>query len=355
MNRIDIRKYDIDVFGLVEEGAFTDKLKHCRILPENKILRALTNRLEKQKGWQYVFSLGLKLLRKALGKKLESYAYSQCQRNIEKNCQYDTVIAYSEGVPTEFVSRFRTENKIAWIHCNYASYFELNNKLDESAIYDTFQKIICVSKATSDSFSNIYPNLKNRVKVIPNIIDSESMVLQSKEDADWDKTSPRFKIVSIGRLDPIKRFSIIPSIAKELRTLGFDFIWYVIGPKGGNPEEYDSFMKGIQSNGLNQNVLYLGEKKNPYPYIKGADLLVNTSLSEACPYVVNEALILGTPVLCTDFPSAIEFVENDKNGKIAPIEKFPEILSHWISSPKKIADMRANLDSFSYSNEDILN
>ena|GEM_PF-7133817 len=63
---------------------------------------------------------------------------------------------------------------------------------------------------------------------------------------------------------------------------------------------------------------------NPYSYISQADLIVNTSISEAAPNVINEALILHVPVICTNFGSAKEYVDNDKNGYIVPIEKIAE-------------------------------
>lgn len=60
-------------------------------------------------------------------------------------------------------------NKIAWIHCDYASYYDLNNRKDESAVYNNFRSVVCVSKFTSMSFNNIYPKYQDKVKAINNI------------------------------------------------------------------------------------------------------------------------------------------------------------------------------------------
>ena len=77
--------------------------------------------------------------------------------------------------------------------------------------------------------------------------------------------------------------------------------------------------------------MLVGEKDNPYPYVKKADLFVLQSYYEGKPMVIDESIIIGTPVLVTDYNSAKEqvsknigyIVENDEN-KI--YEKIIEII-----------------------------
>lgn len=60
----------------------------------------------------------------------------------------------------------------------------------------------------------------------------------------------------------------------------------------------------------------MGLSKNPYPYLKAADLFVLTSDTEGFPTVICEALVLGKPVISTDVPGTEELLGNSKYGII---------------------------------------
>ncbi|MCP5142747.1 MAG: glycosyltransferase [Zoogloeaceae bacterium] len=55
--------------------------------------------------------------------------------------------------------------------------------------------------------------------------------------------------------------------------------------------------------GLRERVIFPGFQKNPYPWLKHADLFALSSDSEGLPVVLVEALILGTPAVSTDCPT----------------------------------------------------
>ena len=59
-----------------------------------------------------------------------------------------------------------------------------------------------------------------------------------------------------------------------------------------------------------------GMQKNPYPYIKDADLLVCSSYYEGYNLTVAEALIIGTPVLSTDCTGPREILDGGEYGMI---------------------------------------
>ena len=59
------------------------------------------------------------------------------------------------------------------------------------------------------------------------------------------------------------------------------------------------------------NLILLGQKNNPFIYIKQADLFVLQSYYEGKPISVDEALILNVPVLVTNYVSAKEQVRSD--------------------------------------------
>jgi glycosyltransferase involved in cell wall biosynthesis len=99
----------------------------------------------------------------------------------------------------------------------------------------------------------------------------------------------------------------------------------------------------------------LGQQDNPYPFIKHAHLLVNTSLSEACPYVVNEAKVLGTPVICTNFGSARQFITNGEDGYSVPLAEMPDAILNLLADQEAYDRIKCRLARFEYDNAAIVN
>lgn len=65
-----------------------------------------------------------------------------------------------------------------------------------------------------------------------------------------------------------------------------------------------------------EEIVYMKPSYDFMDYIVEADYGVQLSDTEGYSYFINECLQYGTPVICTNFPSAYESVENGKNGYI---------------------------------------
>lgn len=353
LNQYDTTLFDIDVFALVHQGAFKGILYNCTMLPKNHLVEASVAHYENQRGWGKIESLIVKLLDKVTHYSLRQKVFKSAGKKLLKQQHYDAVVGFSEGLPTRFVAMMNHNNKIGWIHCDYANYLRVGSGKSELHIYDALKSIVCVSEFTREAFVNIYPSLEDKTIAIYNIIDDEMMKEKAKESMEEHFDSSRFNIVSIGRIDPVKRLSIVPELARKVVDAGCDIRWYVIGPKGTNTE-LQLLRNNIVEYNVENIVIPLGEKANPYPYISNADLLVNTSISEACPYVINEAKILRTPVVCTDFGSAKEFIDYGKNGYYEPIEKIPTTIETLVKDPQILEGIRCNLSYFKYENRILL-
>lgn len=353
LNCYDNSRFEVVVFAMTHQGVFEGELKNCTVLPRYRMLDASLARYEYQHGFAKFESLVTKLLNKATNYRFQSRLFNQVANDLVKKNHYDAVIGFSEGVPTAFVSVMNHPKKIGWIHCDYASYKKLNGDCFELDIYQRLQHVVCVSDFTAQSFLTIYPSLANRTSYIYNILDDAMMQAKSKDLIPEKFEKECFNIVSVGRIDPVKKLSIIPELARKVTDAGCNIKWYIIGPKGTN-EEIALLNKNAEKYNTDGIVFPLGEKKNPYPYIACADLLVNTSISEACPYVINEAKILGTPVVCTDFGSAKEFVKYGMDGYYEPIEKMVNRIIELANNRDELQRLRKNLESFCYDNNAIL-
>lgn len=357
LSLLDVKKYQIDVFTMEHSGPYASMLPNCTILPKDKWLHALTTQFRDTAGSTKLRSLTLKVLRKILaGLKLDlsEYLYKNAAQAISEKKDYDTVVAFSEGVPTAFAQHFKAKNKIAWIHCDYKSYMTLNNHPNETKIYQAYQSIVCVSEFTKISFVDIIPEFNSKTSAIHNILDTDLIKKQSKKEIIDDRfKNNTFTIVSIGRFYFIKRFSIIPDIVNELVQKGCAFKWYIIGGDG-NEEEKHNFLQKLNDFKLQDTLIALGEKDNPYPYILNSNLLVSTSMTEACPYVINEAKVLHIPVASADFGSAYEFIDDGINGIILPVNQLADKIATLIEKNSEYSKFKKNISSFEYKNQELL-
>ncbi len=358
LSLMDTEQYQVDVFAMEHFGPYKDMLPNCTILPEDKWLSALIANFSDTKGIFRMRSSIIKLLRD-IGAKLNlnftNKLYNKTANKLLKTKNYDAVIAYSEGVPTSFVSNLSHSNKIAWIHCDYSSYMTLNNHPDEREIYASYKSIVCVSEYTKKEFVRIMPTIKEKVYAIHNLVNATEIKKLAKLPVlDTKFHEKNFTILSVGRIDVVKRFDKIPEIASILKERGVDFIWYLIGPAGFGNTQIE-FEQNIKKNKVENSFIWLGAKDNPYSYMANSDLLVMTSLSEACPYVLNEAKILELPVISTNYGSAAEFINNGVNGIITPIEQIANEIERVISDKELYCGIKEYLQTNEYENDTILN
>ena len=358
LSLIDTKEYQFDVFAFDHFGPYKKMLPNCNILPEDKWLSALFARYNDTMGIAKLKSLLIKLLKIICSKlnfNINDILFKDLIKSLFKNNQYDVVIAYSEGVPTEFTSHINHPNKIAWIHCDYSSYMKLNNQPNESEFYKSFRTIVCVSDYTKLEFCKIMPLLCNVTFSMHNFLNIQDMFLKAGiKSTDTRFNKDKFTLISIGTFYPIKRLSLIPDIANDLLKRGIDFKWYVIGSVG-DMDEYNSFKSKIENYKISNFVQYLGEKNNPYYYLKNSDLFVSLSLTEACPYVINESKALHIPIVCTDFYSAPEFVENGVIGFIAPIDEVVNKIEMLIKDTSLYQSIKDNSDKNNFDNMKLMN
>ncbi len=94
--------------------------------------------------------------------------------------------------------------------------------------------------------------------------------------------------------------------------------------------------------GIEEKVIFPGFQKNPYPWIKNAELFVMSSNSEGLPLVLVEALILGTKVVSTDCPTGPSEVLIDELKEflspINDIEKLAENIKKALIKYPKIKE-----------------
>ncbi|HAS4578840.1 TPA: glycosyltransferase [Vibrio cholerae] len=146
-------------------------------------------------------------------------------------------------------------------------------------------KKIFLTERMKDDYLN-YVGLNNN-EVIPNCYDIKEIDLKSKVRVNDNPFRPKEYFVFVGRFHPVKRIDLILDAAK---MLGKKVL--LIGD--------GELLKLFQDKYESKDIVFLGNKKNPYPYIKHAKAIILASESEGFPNVIVEALALGVPIISSD-------------------------------------------------------
>ena len=270
---------------------------------------------------------------------------------------YDIVIAYQEGYATDFAKYIHAKKKIAWVHTIYQK-FACAYK-NQSQLYDTYKdynKIVCVASGAVEAFCKGMPTLKNKVCLIQNPLIS-SRIKQRAEENIGNNLLKHLKnsctcIVSVGRLSSEKQYDVAVKVADKLHKKNKQFVWFI----AGDGPEKNKLQKLVDEYQLKENVILTGLLLNPYPLIKCADVLVITSMYEAQPMVANEALILGTPVITTNYQTAYTLIRDNVNGMICEnsCDSITNAILKYIEDDVFANNLKCGAEAFEYDNNSII-
>lgn len=280
--------------------------------------------------------------------------YTPMQRYvINKLCRefkINKLIAFEEGKPT-LLGSFAKCSKAAWIHCDYEYYYSLMH-INETSIYKRYNQVVCVSNHAMNNFKRMIPVCANNVTFIYNSLNDRDILDKASETIEDARfKTDLFTILSVGRVAEVKQFYKIPKIVNEINKLcgAKKCRWYIIGDGHIEPIKCE-----IDKYGVSDQVVLLGAKANPYPYMEHCDLLASTSHSESCPYVVNEARILHIPIITNDYPTAKELID-EKCGVIVNISKMAEVIFDMIENRNSLySNLKKTCMDSTYSNDFIL-
>lgn len=281
------------------------------------------------------------------GQIFEDINIKQIKKVYDFSKDYDCVISWEEGYCNYFLANnIIAKQKIGYIHPNYieAGFYKVIDK----KYFTKLDNIVAISKSCQDILIEVFPEYKSKINYIPNPINQSLIRKKALEKVD-DIIKSSFTILTVARLDNMSKalFRLV-EIAHYLKADGIEYIWYIIGD-GPDKDEMHSLIKKYN---LLENVILLGAKLNPYPYIKLVDLFVLQSYYEGRPIVVDEAMIIGTPVLVTNYSSAEEQVKNNVTGFIVEnnIQDIYQKLKEILLNPVQLSDIKSNLQNFELNN-----
>lgn len=338
LESFDYSEVEVDLFLNRHEGELLKYIpKQVNLLPDNNLYASLTEPLiNTVKQGHLLIALSRFVSRILIklrcpknsqlgGSTTYSHKYTKwLMPKIQQDVTYDLAISYI--TPHYFVSeKVNAVKKYAWIHQDYGKgVFDQKTNL---RMWEPYDKIISISEDVTSGFIKCFPELSDKVLTIQNFLPVELIKRLADSPSELPYDGKVINILSIGRFCWEKNFESIPYICSELRKLGVNCYWYIIGY--GSLE--DSINQAIINANMQDYVKILGKVSNPYPYIKNCSLYVQPSLSEGKAVTVIEAQILGKPVVITNYPTAKSQLNDGFDGVICSNE------------PKEIADAIVNL------------
>ena len=164
------------------------------------------------------------------------------------------------------------ENKLGVVVRSDYKFRDLTKETQKSILetYPNADWIIAQTPEMKEELQSLESLQNSRIKVLENPLDEEE-IIQKAEAIDPFPENGNYHFLWVGRKDPIKD---LPTLQKAFELVH---------------EKYP-----------NTDLTLVSDDPNPYRWIKHADCLVISSISEASPNILHEALFLGTKVVSTD-------------------------------------------------------
>lgn len=330
LNALDSEQWDVDLFLLRHEGELMSEIPSwVNLLPPISAYTVLARPMRKTLLEGHILLTGARLLGKIVAniyvkknKHVDSVVpleYSHkftcpLMPKIQKNKTYDLSISFL--TPHYFVAKkIRAKKKVAWIHTDYSK-VQVDEK-SEMKMWDAYDHIISISESVTNGFIKRFPMLKEKILLIENVL-PETLVRKKAEEPSLDikRVGNEKILLSIGRFSYAKNFDNVPDICSRICQSGLNVKWYLIGYGG----EELLIWKRIMEAGMQDKVIILGKKENPYPYIMACDMYVQPSRYEGKCVTVREAQMLGKPVVITNYSTSDSQLEEGVDGIIVPMD-----------------------------------
>ncbi len=258
---------------------------------------------------------------------------------------YDLAIGFL--TPHRFArERVKATKYAAWIHTDYTALSF--DRATEIAMWNKYDAICGVSEQVSKGFQTTFPELAGKVQTIENILPKELIYKQADEPQNDMPSDGSAAILSVGRFCDAKNFDNVPDICRRLVADGLDVKWYLIGYGGYEP----LIRQKIAEAGMQDRVIILGKKNNPYPYMRTCDLYVQPSRYEGKAVTVREAQLLGKPVVITNYATSGSQLEDGVDGVIVPMDNAgcAAGIAVLLRDPARMQQLSENCQKRDYTN-----
>lgn len=301
LNRFDYNIYDIDLCVVVNKGVYFSEIPsqvNVTTIFKNQILANILVKLHVILNINFLYRI---IVKKAI------------------KGRYHIGISFIDSSFTDilfFLKKEQIQKRIAWVHSSYYSYSNYRRyykgKYKDrilSCRYGKLDHIVFVSNDSLYEFVEIFGK-PTEMSTIYNLIDKNGILRKANEPLFFPFDNSIVNIVAVGSLYPVKGYDKLIESTKKLKDEGLKFKIWILGDGPLKNTLFDLISKFD----ISDFVTLCGFKSNPYPFMKASDIFIMTSLSEALPTALCEAMILGLPTIVTNCSGCREIVDNGKYG-----------------------------------------
>jgi glycosyltransferase involved in cell wall biosynthesis len=352
LSEIDYDQYDVDLLLFDHSGVLFKMVpQQVNILPplfetySTPLLMAVPALIKKGRFRLLtgkVLSATLPRFSKGMGTGVRWAIYRHSLNNVKKH--YDVAISYIDFFCNYFViEKVNADKKIVYNHMDYL-YSQKSGWPCPRLERKSFSKsdyIVSVAESSRESLESFFPEFSNKMRVIHNRVSTETVRKMANESSVTVEMNHHnvFKIVTVARLVEEKGVLLALGACKILIEQGFAISWFLIG-NGSLREGLQTQAKAL---GIEKHFILLGEKANPYPYMKECDVYVQPSKTEAHCVAVEEAIALSCPIVVTDIPSFHQQIKHEESGII--VKTTPEGIAEGIGLLLNSSELREKLTS----------
>lgn len=335
LNALDPKRVDVDLFLHDHRGEMMQFIPEwVNVLPAIKEYTMLERPIKELIKRGHLLIAGARLWAKYVSRKAYKKSHSSLPNasafhymakyttpllpRINPKVRYDLAISFLNPHQTT-AQKVNARKRIAWIHTDYTKIWVDAN--DELPVWSKYDYIASISPDVTKTFLQTFPTLANTNKIveIENIL-SPAFVRRRADiknvEGEMSKYGGEVKLLSIGRFSEAKNYDNMPDICQRMVKEGVDVKWFIIG-FGGDEQ---LIRRKIEEAGMQEHVIILGKRSNPYPYIKACDIYVQPSRYEGKSVTVREAQMLCKPVVVTNYPTASSQIKNGIDGVIVPMD-----------------------------------
>ena len=303
VNNLDAEKYDISIFEIVKYDVKCEPVNsNIKLLPP---LYHCNDRDYKIKVLDHILEQKPKIIR--------------ALNNFDA---YDIIITWNYQLPSFMLPAFPEKKTIAWFHGAIDDLDISDNLAGVKSRYNLQKnawgfadRVVTISHKSLQSLETVFPEYMHKAQIIHNAFDVKISKIKATERVeDIYENGYLPIIVCAGRLDKNKNFSLPVKTVAKLKTENVKCVLFIIGE---GPER-ESLMRLAAESSVTDSVFFLGYKQNPLPYIRKAQLLCVSSLSEGWGMTVCESMVLGKPFVTTPVAGASEeLADNGMCGLVA--------------------------------------